>query len=86
MIFNKKIVDEIKVLEKKEIRNLEKIKYKQSQANKFISDVFIKHNQSLENLSGVCLFKRGPFGGSLKKEIFTKRGYKVYEQQHVIRE
>ena len=29
--------------------------------------------------------KRGPFGGSLKKEIFVKNGYKVYEQKHVIK-
>lgn len=28
--------------------------------------------------------KRGPFGGSLKKEIFVPSGYKVYEQQHAI--
>lgn len=28
--------------------------------------------------------KRGPWGGSLKKEIFIKSGYKVYEQQNVI--
>ncbi|MBQ7810624.1 MAG: YdcF family protein, partial [Clostridia bacterium] len=29
-------------------------------------------------------FVRGPFGGSLKKEIFQKSGYAVYEQQHAI--
>lgn len=29
-------------------------------------------------------FKRGPFGGSLKKEIFVKNGYKVYEQKNAI--
>jgi type I restriction enzyme S subunit len=28
--------------------------------------------------------KRGPFGGSLKKEIFVKKGYLVYEQRHAI--
>lgn len=28
--------------------------------------------------------KRGPFGGSLKKEIFTKKGFLVYEQYHAI--
>jgi len=28
--------------------------------------------------------KRGPFGGSLKKEIFVEKGFKVYEQQHAI--
>jgi type I restriction enzyme M protein len=31
-----------------------------------------------------CDFKRGPFGGSLKKEIFVKEGYLVYEQYHPI--
>jgi len=35
-------------------------------------------------LASVCDFKRGPFGGSLKKEIFVKSGYKVYEQKHAI--
>lgn len=28
--------------------------------------------------------KRGPFGGSLKKEIFVPQGYKVYEQKNAI--
>lgn len=28
--------------------------------------------------------KRGPFGGSLKKNIFVKEGYLVYEQYHAI--
>jgi len=27
---------------------------------------------------------RGPFGGSLKKEIFVREGFAVYEQQHAI--
>jgi type I restriction enzyme M protein len=35
-------------------------------------------------LGEVCFFKRGPFGGSLKKEIFVKNGYAVYEQSHAI--
>ena len=35
-------------------------------------------------LGEVCVFKRGPFGGSLKKEIFVKTGYAVYEQSHAI--
>jgi type I restriction enzyme, S subunit len=30
--------------------------------------------------------KRGPFGGSLKKEIFTNQGFLVYEQYHAIYE
>lgn len=28
--------------------------------------------------------KRGPFGGTLKKEIFVSQGYLVYEQKHAI--
>jgi len=35
-------------------------------------------------LGEVCNFKRGPFGGSLKKEIFVEEGYAVYEQSHAI--
>ncbi|MCF8366148.1 MAG: restriction endonuclease subunit S [Bacteroidales bacterium] len=29
-------------------------------------------------------FKRGPFGGDLKKSFFVEKGYCVYEQQHAI--
>lgn len=32
----------------------------------------------------LCKLVRGPFGGSLKKEIFVDKGYAVYEQQHAI--
>jgi type I restriction enzyme S subunit len=35
-------------------------------------------------LGDLCGFVRGPFGGSLKKSIFVKDGYAVYEQQHAI--
>ena len=35
-------------------------------------------------LGEVCEFKRGPFGGSLKKEIFVREGYAIYEQSHAI--
>ena len=37
-----------------------------------------------KQLGEVCKFVRGPFGGSLKKEIFVSEGYAVYEQQHAI--
>ena len=36
------------------------------------------------HLGDVCRLKRGPFGGSLKKDIFTQAGYAVYEQRHAI--
>lgn len=35
-------------------------------------------------LGNLCVFVRGPFGGSLKKSIFVPNGYAVYEQQHAI--
>ena len=35
-------------------------------------------------LGEVCEFTRGPFGGSLKKEIFVEDGFAVYEQSHAI--
>ena len=35
-------------------------------------------------LGDVCEFVRGPFGGSLKKNIFVEKGFAVYEQQHAI--
>ena len=42
-----------------------------------------KHWQT-KKLGEVCKFVRGPFGGSLKKEIFKNDGFAVYEQQHAI--
>jgi type I restriction-modification system DNA methylase subunit/restriction endonuclease S subunit len=39
----------------------------------------------LMRLEDVCTMVRGPFGGSLKKEIFVDAGYKVYEQSHAIK-
>ncbi len=39
---------------------------------------------SSERFGDVCDFVRGPFGGSLKKNIFIEEGYAVYEQQHAI--
>jgi len=41
-------------------------------------------NWKKEKLGDVCNFVRGPFGGSLKKNIFKEDGYAVYEQQHAI--
>lgn len=41
-------------------------------------------NWEKKKLSDICDFVRGPFGGSLKKNIFKKDGYAVYEQKHAI--
>jgi type I restriction enzyme S subunit len=35
-------------------------------------------------LKEVSEIRRGPFGGSIKKEIFVPKGFKIYEQQNVI--
>jgi len=44
----------------------------------------MKTNWQTKKFGDVCGFVRGPFGGSLKKSIFKKIGYAVYEQQHAI--
>ena len=41
-------------------------------------------NWEKRKLGEICDFVRGPFGGSLKKNIFKPNGYAVYEQQHSI--
>ena len=43
-----------------------------------------KEGVEMKTLGEICDFVRGPFGGALKKEIFVKDGYAVYEQQHAI--
>lgn len=44
----------------------------------------MKEGWENKKLSEICGFVRGPFGGSLKKNIFRLDGYAVYEQQHAI--
>lgn len=43
-----------------------------------------KEGVEMKKLGEVCDFIRGPFGGALKKDIFVKSGYAIYEQQHAI--
>ena len=79
-----KIVSEIEVLEKKEVEakeNADRLKIKLSET----IDVYFNKNQDIKRLGDIVSFKRGPFGGSLKKEIFVESGYKIYEQQHAIK-
>ena len=54
----------------------------QSELNNCFSNQDGKWKQT--SLGQVCHFVRGPFGGSLKKNIFKTEGYAVYEQQHAI--
>lgn len=44
----------------------------------------MKQGWEVKKFSEICGFVRGPFGGSLKKNIFKEDGYAVYEQQHAI--
>ena len=49
--------------------------------------VTIPHDWCERQLQDICVpsgLVRGPFGGSLKKEIFQSSGKKVYEQRNAI--
>jgi len=66
--------------------------YRQSVLKAAFEGKLIKLQDNLEylNLTELVIkekhsIKRGPFGGSLKKEIFVPKGYKIYEQKNAIR-
>ena len=46
--------------------------------------LLVQGNGISTTLENIGEFKRGPFGGALKKEIFVADGYKVYEQKNAI--
>lgn len=48
-------------------------------------DSFFQNLSNETKMGQVFEFVRGPFGGSLKKNMFTDEGFAVYEQQHAIR-
>lgn len=52
--------------------------------NYYKPTIKIDQNWKMSSLGNFCDFVRGPFGGSLKKEIFVDAGYLVYEQYHAI--
>ncbi len=52
--------------------------------DRYIEGKAILTEYDLVKLEEICGFKRGPFGGSLKKEIFVPKGNLVYEQNHAI--
>ncbi len=78
-----KIVKEIEKIEKKEKENKEKFEELKNDSENLL-DSYFDSSSNIKKLGEVAEFKRGPFGGSLKKEIFVSEGYKVYEQQHAI--
>ena len=71
-------------------RLIDMLDFSRKDFNKVISltakkSVEIETKWSLVKLNDIAELRRGPFGGSLKKEIFVKTGYKIYEQQHAIK-
>jgi type I restriction enzyme S subunit len=50
----------------------------------YLQGVFVNGNWEMKKWGELCDFVRGPFGGSLKKNIFKESGYVVYEQKHAI--
>ena len=79
------------------LKKMKKIKEKQMNDDLILEEskkIFISYRDSLlakvnEGTSEIEFgevgeFVRGPFGGSLKKNIFVSSGFAVYEQQHPI--
>lgn len=82
-----KILDEVFADVAKAKENAEKnLQNAKELFESYLQSVFTNPGEDWEEkrLSDVCDFVRGPFGGSLKKSIFKKKGYAVYEQQHAI--
>jgi type I restriction enzyme, S subunit len=50
----------------------------------YLQGVFENENWETKKWGELCDFVRGPFGGSLKKNVFKESGYVVYEQKHAI--
>jgi type I restriction enzyme S subunit len=50
----------------------------------YLQGVFENVNWETKKWGELCDFVRGPFGGSLKKNVFKESGYVVYEQKHAI--
>ena len=82
-----KILDEVFADVAKAKENAEKnLQNAKELFESYLQSVFANPGKDWEEkrLGEVCDFVRGPFGGSLKKSIFKKEGYVVYEQQHAI--
>ena len=50
----------------------------------YLQNVFENDKLEKKEWGELCDFVRGPFGGSLKKDVFKESGYVVYEQKHAI--
>jgi len=74
----------MEILEKKKKNSQEILEKLEKEINIYINELFNDIRRKKITLENVAQFKRGPFGGSLKKEIFISEGYKVYEQKNAI--
>ena len=84
----KKIVEILSIWDQA-IEKLEKlISAKEKQFNWLLKNLINDQKDNPQwktvKLGDICEFTRGPFGSSLKKDIFVKKGYAVYEQFHAI--
>ena len=79
-----KIIDEIEKIDKQNNIIQNKILKIEEDKHSFIYSTILSAKTNIVQLNDIVDFKRGPFGGSLKKEIFVDEGYKVYEQKHAI--
>jgi type I restriction enzyme S subunit len=84
------------------LEQAEQLKQKRGQADKLIDDYlksvfnemfnkYFKDKKKFKKINFFCIedknaIKAGPFGSSLKKEIYVARGYKIYGQEQVIRD
>lgn len=75
-----KKLEKAKNISEKNLQNSKEL-FESSLAKIFVD---LRKNGKYEKFGNLCKFVRGPFGGSLKKTIFKKEGFVVYEQQHAI--
>lgn len=71
-------------IERSKINAEKNLKNSKELFESYLQNVFENGNWEKNRWSDLCDFVRGPFGGSLKKNVFKESGYVVYEQKHAI--
>lgn len=78
-------INEFKKLEEQKELLLERKSLELNRKWEYVNSVYNNgYKEFMLGDSKISEMKRGPFGGSLKKECFVSSGYKVYEQKHAI--
>jgi type I restriction enzyme S subunit len=79
------ILDEaFAAIEKAKVNAEHNLKNAKELFESYLQGVFENGNWEKKKWGELCDFVRGPFGGSLKKNVFKESGYVVYEQKHAI--